>query len=208
MICCIAYILYILFKYGVPTSLSETYYLLPNKWDWLFSGWCVMTAVPIGIYWFTILPTNLCWMPIVIMLCLLLIGVASRYKSLCKHDYECDHSYQQNFITVIPKKKQSLKEKIKEILDGFKPKNFLRYGWAKPIHYVMSIIALVLSTVLLCITHVNAIFPMLLLYIVFIIIGSKVSGVYNPDYSLDYDNTAWIFFMEVICFLNLFMFIW
>ena len=64
IVCCIAYIIYVLLKYGVPVSISETYYLLPNKWDWLFAAWSVLTSVPFGIYWYTVSPDNLKWIPI------------------------------------------------------------------------------------------------------------------------------------------------
>ena len=86
IVLCFAYIIFILFKYGVPASISETYYILPNKWDWLFSAWCVLTSVPFGFWWYTISPANMVWIPIVVVLGVCMIGVSSRYKSGPKKD--------------------------------------------------------------------------------------------------------------------------
>lgn len=212
IICCYAYIIFILFKYGVPVSLSETYYILPVKWDWLFSAWTVLTAMPFGIYWFTVAPANLKWVPIVVAIALLMIGVADCYKSGPKKEYkECGT---QGFIargSYYDRKWEegSIWDKIKMLLSKFNPKEFFKYGPARFIHYVNSLIAIILSTVYICMTcGTQSIVCTIISYVVFIIIGLKVDGAYNEDYSCDVDNKAWIFFMEIICLNNLFVFIW
>ena len=206
---CFAYVFFILFKYGVPVSISETYYLLPNKLDWMFSAWTVLTAIPFGIYWFTIAPAGLTWIPIVVMIALAMIGVADCYKSGPKKDGE---SYSPNLAcgNIVEKKaeKKSFKQFIKELIANFNPKEFFKYGPARLIHYANSLIAIILSTVYICLVGgPGAIVLTILSYVVFIIIGVNVDGVYNADYSADVDNKAWIFFMEIVCLINLFVFI-
>ena len=208
IVLCFAYIIFILFKYGVPVSISETYYLLPNKWDWLFSAWCSLTAIPFGFWWFTISPKNLCWIPIVVVLCMVMIGVSCRYKSGPKRDGGDNYVPEVRFDTEKPAVKKSFKEFIKELLEKFKPSVFFKYGWARPIHYISSLVTITLVTVYLCLTSVAAIASMVLSYVMFILIGVNTPGAYNPDYSVDVDNKAWIFFMEVVCFLQLFIFVW
>lgn len=209
---CVAYIAFIVFKYGVPVSLSETYYILPNKWDWMFSAWTVM-MVPFGLYWYNTAPDGLKWMAIVTMIALLMIGVADCYKSGPKKemgDYPMPQTsgYTSRLVFSLRKTKgQSLWDKIKDILKQFNPKDFFKYGLARFLHYTNSLLAISLSTVYICMTAgTSAIVSTCLSYVVFIIIGGKVDGVYNPDYSLDYNNSAWIFFMEIVCLVNLFVF--
>lgn len=195
IISCLAYAIFIIFKFGVPTSLSETFYLLPDKWRWLFSAWCVLTSAPLGIYWFTISPTNLCWIPIVCMIGLLFVAVSC--------DYKAPITTNESIVSGNQTKSKSFKELLKSL--SFK--ELFKNGWTKPIHYFNSILIIILSTIYLCIINPAAIMTTLLLYPMFIIIGLKVDGVYNTLYSADVDNKAWIFFMEVICFMNLFAFI-
>ena len=219
IVCCIAYIIFILFKYGVPVSLSETYYLLPNKWDWLFAVWTILTSVPLGIYWYTIAPIGLKWIPITVMIALLLVGAACCYKSGPKKEEgyapsvvkgnEADELQPHYY----GEKRSKIKELWWDLIDylktKFNPKDFFKYGPARLIHYVNSLIAIILSTIYLCmICGPQAIACTILSYVVWLLIGSKVDGVYNPDYSLDVNNKAWIFFMEIICLLNIFIFIW
>lgn len=192
MICCLAYPIGIIFKYGVPVSLSETFYLLPQKWRWLFSAWCVMTAAPAGIYWFSKAPDNLKWMPIVCMIGLLFIAVSCDYKAP---------------VPKIAKGNLSQSKSILELIKSFSFKEMFKYGWTKPLHYINSLIAIILSTTYLCIVNQNAIASTAILYPMFIIIGMRVDGVYNPDYSADVDNRAWIFFMEIVCFCNLYTYL-
>lgn len=218
---CYAYIIFIVLKYGVPVSISETYYILPSKWDWLFAAWTVLTAAPFGIYWFTVAPDNLKWIPVTVAVAMLMIGVACCYKSgpkrgdgyvpnIMKGDDLC--KVQERPMVLGPKYPSfwsKAKEFFKTLKKKFSAKEFFKYGAAHFIHYVNSLIAIILSTVYICITcGAQAIACTVLSYIIFIIIGLKVDGVYNADYSADVDNKAWIFFMEVICFTNLFVFIW
>ena len=203
---CFAYIFYVVFKFNVPVSISETYYLLPNKWDWMFSAWCVLTAVPAGFYWYTIAPHGMKWIPIVVALAVSLIGVSCRYKSTDKKEPNIVRGNQEDSITL--KKAKSWKEFIKELLEKFKPSNFLKNGWARPIHYVSSLVAIILCMVYVCIVNTLAIPSVILSYVVFIIIGTQVDGTYNKDYSTDVDNKSWIFFMEVVCFIQIFVFMW
>lgn len=214
IIFCFAYIIFILFKYGVPVSISETYYLLPNKWDWLFAAWTILTSVPFCIYWWSVSPDNLKWIPITVAIALLLVGAACCYKSgpkqiegyvpqTVKGEYVRD-------LNTIAKENMSWWQKIIEYLKTkFDPKNFFKYGPARLIHYANSLIAIILSTIYICLTcGTQAIVSTIISYVVWMLIGSKIDGVYNPDYSLDVNNSVWIFFMEIICFVQLFVFIW
>lgn len=51
----IAYVLFIWIKYGAQKSISESYYVLPKKWNWLFIAFCWLFAFPVMIigssYW-------------------------------------------------------------------------------------------------------------------------------------------------------------
>lgn len=225
---CCAYIIFILFKFGVPVSISETTYLLDNKWDWMFGAWTVLLAVPMGFYWFSVAPPNLIWMCIVTVIAILMIGVSSFYKSyhnktpdneskiLKQGDVEkiiLKNKYvegKSKTYTVLNENKKfnSFKDFIKDLINKFKPSEFLKYGWVKPIHYINSLIAIALVNVYCCITMPSvAVTYTILMNVMFILIGMKVDGVYNPQFSVDVNNKAWIFFMEVICFLEAFLFI-
>lgn len=213
LVCCFAYVIFVVFRFGVPVSLSETYYLLKPKWDWLFAAWTVMTTVPLGIYWFGIAPDNLKWIPVTVAIAMLMIGVACCYKSGPKKDGESYNppSVKGPRYNVVESGtvSKTVWERIREILSKFRPSEFFRYGPARLIHYANSLIAIILTTVYICMVYGRAaIAGTLVMYAVFIIIGSRVDGVYNPDYSADVDNKAWIFFMEVICLANLFTWIW
>lgn len=220
IVCCIAYIIFILFKFGVPVSISETSYLLDSKWDWMFAAWCVLTSVPFGFYWFTVAAPGLKWMAIVTVMAILMIGVSSFYKS----DHEkiptiIQRGNEIKFIDLDGKttvqsikptnEKKSFIEWLKEMLAKFKPSEFLKYGWARPIHYINSLIAIgMVNAYVIMTVPVYALVFTILLNLMFILIGMKVDGVYNPKFSADVDNKAWIFMMEVICFLEIFVFIW
>lgn len=224
IVCCIAYIIFILFKYGVPVSISETYYLLQNKWDWVFAAWSVLTSVPFGIYWWSVSPDNLKWIPITVMIALLLVGAACCYKSGPKKEDGYEPEIVQGNLTkiksviidggvvsyepVYSKQEGTWWQKLVEYLKTkFNPKVFFKYP-ARVIHYVNSLVAIILSTIYICKTcGSTAIAGTIISYVVWIIIGMKVDGVYNPDYSLDVNNKAWIFFMEIVCLVNLFVFI-
>lgn len=218
IVCCFAYIFFIVLKYGIPVSISETYYILPVKWDWLFSAWTVLTAMPFGIYWFNTAPDNLKWIPITVAIALLMIGVADCYKSGPKSEKNYNPSIISGADIVNTRLKHSVdedgfvrfwisEESFKEFIKRLNIKDFFKYGLARFLHYTNSLLAIILSTIYICMTAgTPAIILTVLSYVVFIIIGSKVDGVYNMDYSLDYNNKAWIFFMECVCFINLFVF--
>jgi len=211
IIFCFAYIIFILLKYGVPVSLSETYYILPVKWDWLFSAWTVLTAAPFSIYWFNVAPAKLKWIPVVVAIAVMMIGVADCYKSGPKRLYGDNYTgyLMSGDKSPVIRNGDAWKNFWKDLIYKFSPKEFFKYGWAHFIHYVNSLIAIILSTIYICITAgAPAIACTILSYVIFIIIGMKIDGVYNEDYSADVDNKTWIFFMEVVCFINLFVFIW
>ena len=221
IVCCVAYVLYTVFRYGVPVSISETYYLLPNKWDWLFSAWTVLTSVPIGIYWWSTAPSGLKWIPVTVMIALLLVGAACCYKSGPKaiEGYVPDVAVGNPVGSISPLygaaqgRPSSLKELWRRIVEylkaKFNPKDFFKYGPARLIHYVNSLVAIILTTVYFCIVcGGQAVASTVISYFVWIAIGMKVDGVYNPDYSLDVNNKVWIFFMEIICLLQIFVFVW
>lgn len=211
---CFAYIIFILFKYGVPVSISETYYLLPNKWDWLFAAWTILTSVPFCIYWWDVSPDNLKWIPITVAIALLLVGAACCYKSGPKQiegyvPQTVKGKYVRDLNTIAKENKSWWQKIIEYLKTKFDPKNFFKYGPARLIHYANSLIAIILSTIYICLTcGTQAIVSTIISYVVWMLIGSKIDGVYNPDYSLDVNNSVWIFFMEIICFVQLFVFIW
>ena len=216
---CIAFIVFILVKYGVPVSISETYYLLPPKLDWMFTAWTSLLALPFGIYWFNVSPSELKWIPVVVAIALLMIGAADCYKSGPKKTYA-------EFNAVPPVSKGNLRDDVnagaekmrwidrilmmfKDLKEKFSRKEFFKYGPARLIHYVNSLIAIILTTVWVCIVGGKpAIAATCLCYPFAIRAGLKIDGVYNPDYSADVDNKAWIFFMEMVCLGLLFIFIW
>ena len=45
----LAYVLFIWIKYGIQKSISESYYVLPKKWNWLFVLFCWLFAFPVMI---------------------------------------------------------------------------------------------------------------------------------------------------------------
>jgi len=51
----LAYVTFIWSKYGIQKSISESYYMLPKKWNWLFVAFCWLFAFPAmilgGSYW-------------------------------------------------------------------------------------------------------------------------------------------------------------
>jgi len=206
IVMCFAYIIFILIKYGTPVSLSETYYILPNKWDWLFAAWTVLTTLPFSIYWFCISPTGLRWIPVTVAIAVLMIGVASCYKSGPKKEYPDDYI---GYLVHADDNPDSFKNIWLDLKWKFKNGDFFKFGWTRLIHYVNSLIAIILSTIFVIIyAGTPALVSTILSYVIFIIIGMRVGGTYNEDYSADVDNKTWIFFMEVVCFLNLFIFIW
>lgn len=190
-----AYIAYILFKFGVPVSLSETFYILPNKQKWLFSAFCTSLAVMLGIYWFYIAPPSLKWIAVVCAVALLFVTVS------------CDYKSQYDSKSIVKGSQHKNKRTLKEILESFSLKKLFSNGWAKPLHYANSILLIILSTIYICIVNPNAIIATVLNYIVFVVIGLKVDGVYNKLLSSDLNNSAAIFFGEIVCILHVFIFL-
>ena len=186
IVMCFAYIIFILMKYGTPVSLSETYYILPNKWDWLFAAWTVLTALPFSIYWFCISPTGLRWIPVTVAIAVLMIGVASCYKSGPKKEYPDNYI---GYIVHADDNLDSFKNIWLDLKWKFKNGDFFKFGWTRLIHYVNSLIAIILSTVFVIIyAGTPALVSTILSYMIFIIIGMRVGGTYNEDYSADVDN--------------------
>jgi len=42
----LAYVIFIWSKFGIQKSISESYYVLPKKWNWLFVAFCWLFAFP------------------------------------------------------------------------------------------------------------------------------------------------------------------
>lgn len=77
----LSYIIFVLCKFGIPVTISETYYLLSKKWDWLFAVWCFFTATPFCIYWYIIAPVGLKWFAVANWVAMISIGICGCYKS-------------------------------------------------------------------------------------------------------------------------------
>ena len=219
IIFCIAYVTFILMKYGVPVSISETYYILPVKMDWMFTAWTALLALPFGIYRFNVSPAGLKWIPVTVAIAILMIGAADCYKSGPKKEYAergIETKIQKGSPTADVNKGSSKMRFIdriimlfKDLKEKFSRKEFFKYGPARLIHYVNSLIAIILTTVWVCIAGgAPAIAATCLCYPFAIVAGLKIDGVYNPDYSADVDSKTWIFFMEMVCLGLLFIFIW
>lgn len=68
-------------KYGVPDSISESYYLLPPKIRLLvFYGWTILVAIPLVIFWLNISEGTA--QPLIFFGCafLIFVGVAAPFK--------------------------------------------------------------------------------------------------------------------------------
>ncbi|KAA6327120.1 hypothetical protein EZS27_023862 [termite gut metagenome] len=65
---------FITLKYGIPASISESYYLLPRKINLpVFYGWTILVALPLVAFWLDISEGTA--QPLVFFGCALLIGV-------------------------------------------------------------------------------------------------------------------------------------
>ncbi|KAA6307377.1 hypothetical protein EZS27_040955, partial [termite gut metagenome] len=72
---------FITLKYGIPASISESYYLLPKKINApVFYGWTILVALPLVIFWLDISEGTA--QPLVFFGCALLggVGVAAQFK--------------------------------------------------------------------------------------------------------------------------------
>ena len=78
----VGYVTAIVARYGVPTSISESYYLMPKKYGApIFSAFCLLVALPLMIYWFDASPEQ--WRFLVFLACapLIFVGVACEFKA-------------------------------------------------------------------------------------------------------------------------------
>ena len=78
-----AYVAAILGRYGVPTSISESYYLMPKKYGGpFFNGFCLLAAVPLLVFWLDLSPEK--WQFLVFLSCapLTFVGAAGAFKEI------------------------------------------------------------------------------------------------------------------------------
>lgn len=73
------YIGVIIDKYGIPNSVSETFYLLPVGSKWLFTAMCWATCAII-VPWMDKSPENLQFLGFLSVLGLLFVGTAAQFK--------------------------------------------------------------------------------------------------------------------------------
>lgn len=79
-----AFIVAMLLKYGVPTSISESYYLLPDRVAHpTFAGFCLLTALPLMIFWLDC-TADTTFQFLVFFACapLLFVGAAAAFKAV------------------------------------------------------------------------------------------------------------------------------
>ncbi len=78
-----AYLLAVVRRFGVPTSISESYYLWPRgRGRWLFNGFCLLTALPLMAFWLETGPDV--WRFLVFLACAPLgfVGTAGAFKEV------------------------------------------------------------------------------------------------------------------------------
>ena len=78
-----AYIAAILWRFGVPVSISESYYLWSRgRGRWLFNGFCLLVAIPLMVFWLEISPPV--WQLLVFLGCAPLgfVGAAGAFKEI------------------------------------------------------------------------------------------------------------------------------
>ena len=73
------YNIYIIYKYGLPTSLSETAYMLNTK-KWLFTILCLVTGFSILPIWFNIGSSDWDFLKFLSMIGLAFTGVTPMFK--------------------------------------------------------------------------------------------------------------------------------
>lgn len=204
-----SYIIFVLCKFGIPTTISETYYLLSKKWDWLFPVWCFVTATPLCIYWFTIAPHGLKWFPIANWVAMITIGLCGCYKSGPKEpdSEKCISKDTDTHPVKHDNPIRALTNYAKHLIDKFRPNTLFKYGWKRIVHYINALGAIILSTVYFWITAKITVIASLLLYFFSIMIGTRVKAVYNWKYTTGHTHNAWVFFAEIICFVQLFILI-
>lgn len=77
----LGYVIWTLIKYGVPGSLSETYYLLPSKINLLFYMAMLLTAFPILIFWLDIAEGTSQFLVFLSCSGLIFVGTAPKFKT-------------------------------------------------------------------------------------------------------------------------------
>ena len=79
----VAYIAAILCRFGVPASISESYYLWSGKSGKpLFYGFCVLTALPLLIFWLEISPEQGLFLVFLACAPLAFVGAAGAFKEI------------------------------------------------------------------------------------------------------------------------------
>lgn len=89
----LTYVVSIIAMFGVPSSLSDSFYLLQNKypskdWKWLFTLLCFVVSFTILIPWIDISNENIQFLPFLSAAGLLFVGAAPHFKTYEKKIHE------------------------------------------------------------------------------------------------------------------------
>jgi hypothetical protein len=79
----VCYVVALLWRLGVPTSISESYDLWPHgRGRWLFGGFCLLVALPLMAFWIETSPEA--WRFLAFLGCapLAFVGAAGAFKEL------------------------------------------------------------------------------------------------------------------------------
>ena len=77
----VAYLIVTIMTFGIPKSISETHYLWKSKgWDYLFTFVMWTVGVPILIYWVSVSPKNLQFLPFLSISGMCFVGAACAFK--------------------------------------------------------------------------------------------------------------------------------
>jgi 4-amino-4-deoxy-L-arabinose transferase-like glycosyltransferase len=77
------YIAWMVLKYGIPDSISETFYILEERkkgLGWIFTTWCWAVSFTLFPYWVEISSENTQFLPFFAAFGLCLVGVAPQFK--------------------------------------------------------------------------------------------------------------------------------
>lgn len=77
----IAYTALVIKAYGIPVSVSDTFYLLPPKRRWLFTAFCLTVGAPLLPAWIVLAGENLQFLPFLSCAGLLFVGAAAQFKA-------------------------------------------------------------------------------------------------------------------------------
>jgi len=81
LIAFIAYNSFVISKFGVPTSISDSSYLLKGyNLSSLFTLFCWVTSLPLLIYWIEVLPTDWDFIPFAACGALMFVGSSPDFK--------------------------------------------------------------------------------------------------------------------------------